>query len=58
MRLSQGIGEKLLVVGIEEVPAACESGLYTYDKAFKIVRSKVYHRMIGGIEKVGLIVYR
>ncbi len=38
--------------------ASCESGMYTYDRAFKIVRLKVYHRSKGGIEIVGLIVYR
>ena len=29
--------------------------MYTYDRAFKIVRLKVYHRPIGGIEMIGLI---
>ena len=29
--------------------------MYTYDRAFKIVRLKVYHRPIGGIEIVGVI---
>ena len=28
--------------------------MYTYDRAFKIVRLKVYYRPIGGIEMVGL----
>lgn len=27
--------------------------MYTYDGAFKIVKLKVYHRPIGGIEIVG-----
>ena len=29
--------------------------MYTYFSAFKILRLKVYHRPIGGIEIVGLI---
>ena len=30
-------------------------GCDTYERVFKIVRLKVYHRPIGGIEMVGLI---